>query len=550
LGERGIAALSAAPLPPPGRAWLRATAAAAAVAAAALLLPGVPAAVAALLCLAIGAAIALPHAHRAAVARGHALTVLAAGGVLRRWTGGGFLRVAVCGAAGALAAAVLMLGLASGGPAAWIAAAAAIPATFAALALLGPGIRREAAGPHGLRWSNAAAAAAAGAVVLVLALLLGLAGLGADPAGPAPAAVSPLVAEALAAMRLAAGIEAWLAGRAVALGLGAAWAEAALLVATQAAAAAAAVSLVLAAAMPPAEWRRARGPASDAAAPPPPAPGALAAAALVAAGMLAGALWLDARLASLPAGERPVARLQIAAERIGAALYRPGTIAALEREGAAAAARDAAIRAALPGAIEAGFDAMAANVEPFLDAHYSLWGEYARLAAWAAGDLEARLARDLEAALLRGDPMRPVEALLAEAAALGEDAARAAGLADRARLDAAGLNPARLRIIETRPARPAWPRLATPGFATTLPERLGVAAAGGTLAALLAGRIARGLTGRGLARLLGSTLALPAAVAIDWALIRLEEARHRDTLRAEILAAIEAARAEALAALR
>jgi hypothetical protein len=526
------------------------------VALAAAAIPRVPAPVAALVCLAVGATVAQPGMAAAAVRQGHALAAFAPGGLLRRWTGGGALRVLVHGAAGVALAALLLLHLATGGPAAWVAAAAAVPATLAAAGLAAPLARREGRGAHAARAQRWIARLAAVSVVLALAALAGALGLGPDPLRTPPAA-SLLVAEGFEAMRLAEGARAALFGHAAALGLWPRWAENAALVVLTAGVAWSASSLALAAAMPPGDWRRALGPASDAAAPPPPARGAVAAAAAVVAGTLALAVWAEGRLAATPAAARPAASVQKAVEVIAGALHPPGTIAALEALSVARAAEDAALRAALPGAINAGFDAMAANVDPFLDRYYTLGAEYLRLYNAVTGGLEAALARDLEAALTKGAPFAAFEALRDRAAALAQPpAAQLPATQPPATQppaapprDAAPVNPARLRVTAERPAPVAMPVIAAPGLVTAVGTRLAVAGLGGTVVALVARRVVTRLAARGVIRVLAGTLVLPATVLIDWGLVKAEAALNRDAFRAEIMAAIEAARAEALAAL-
>ncbi|MFN3938522.1 MAG: hypothetical protein ACK4KW_13210 [Gemmobacter sp.] len=512
---------------------------------AAALLPSVPAVPAAALCLIAGAAVALPEAVGAAVRRGHGLAVWRAGGTVRQVLGGGGMRVLLLWPLGTLAATVLLLRLGSGGPAVWLAAAAVVPVTLGTLALASRALRHEAAGLHGARAGRRVAAMAGVLAALVVAAVAGLAGTGPDLAVGRPAA-SALVAEAAQAMRLLDGAEAALFGQVAALGLMPGWLEAAVAVLIRGGTGWAVASLALAAAIDPDEWRRALGPASDAPVAPAASQTALAAAGVVASAILAGAVLADARLGAVPAEVRPVARVQIAVDRIGDSLHASGGVAAVAE--VAAGARDAAILSALPGAVETAFDAMAANVDPFLDRYYSLPAEYLRLLNWVTGDLEASLARDLTEALMAGQPTAPVDALLAEAKALRAETEQLQARLDESRIDSAAVNPGRMRIIATTPA--VLPELRSPGLTTEITHRMAVAGVGATLGAVVAGRIVARLVGRGAVAGAAKAVGLIAGIAIDLALVKAEEALNREAFRAEILAEIERARTETLAALR
>ncbi|MFN3644850.1 MAG: hypothetical protein ACK4TB_18230, partial [Gemmobacter sp.] len=386
--------------------------------------------------------------------------------------------------------------------------------------------------------------------VLAGAALAGLAGALPDP-GAAPPAASALLAEGFAAHRLWAGLEAAALGRAAELGALTRGQAAALALVLQAGAAWAAASLALTLALPRGAWARAIGPASDAPAPPPPRPTAIVAAGAVALAAVSAALWTEARLAAVNPADRPVGQVQVAAERIGAVLYRPGTIAAVGTLRRATAEADAAAAAALRRALEAGFDGMLANVDPFLDGHYSLTGEYRRLGAWAAGDLAGHLERRLAAALAAGDPMaaaRAAQGALDRAAvAAAERAAAEAVVMDANRLGP--VNPGLLRIEAARPALPPPALPAGGGMATTEGQRAALGLVVGAVAGAAALRIARRLALRGAIGVAAKGLGAAFAVGADYAAVKLEEALHRDAFRAEIVAAIEAARAEALAAL-
>src|SRR5690606_22197736 len=136
---------------------------------------------------------------------------------------------------------------------------------------------------------------------------------------------------------------------------------------------------------------------------------------------------------SLPVADRPVSRVQTAAEAIGTEVFAPGTHAAIEAAWRGSRARDAAGRERIAAQIDAGFAAMAGNVDAFLDHYYSLTAEYLRLvalgrgglagrgAARLEGRLDARLREALDAATHLAPVMASVERLAQDAAATGSE---------------------------------------------------------------------------------------------------------------------------------
>jgi hypothetical protein len=389
------------------------------------------------------------------------------------------------------------------------------------------------------------------AAAVLAAVLAGRSGALPDPA-LAPVAASALVGEAMALHRLWAGAEAWLLGQAVALSLIPPWLAAVLALLANAAVGWAVARLVIAARMPASDLRRALAPASDAPDPPAPSPtGAIAAGlVVVAAGLVA--IWAEGRIAALPPDARPVARVQTAADRIGAAFYTPGTVAAVGalRDGLMREDADLVVR--MQAATEAGFDRVVANVDPFLDGYYSLWGEYARMIDWGRGRLQERMTAKMTEALAEGAPFAELEALQAQVDALREAA--------RVEIDAltpAGgpfppMNPGEVRIGASLDLLPPMPELRTPGMTTTFEARAGVSLAAGVVGAVVARRVVARLAARGMVGL--AVRAIPVVgiavgVAADAALVELEEAMNREAFRAEIVAAIEEQRQDALALL-
>jgi hypothetical protein len=516
--------------------------------------PGLPDWGAGMVLAAVGMAVALPDAWAAAVRRGHGLAVLAAGGRLRPWLGGPAVRLGLAGAFGTLAAVLLVLRLLEASRALWLLAGLALPLTWGAMAVAGPRLAAEAAGPHGRVWTHLVARGLAVGVLVAAAAGLGLVA----PQAPVPAVAvpaAPLVGEALVLARLWTGLEAFVLGQAAEFG---AWGRGlAGLVAGAGLAGMfwALASLAVLLALPRAELGRALAPAS--ADPVPPAPGRLGPVMVVALVALAGvaAGWAGARLGEMPPGARPSGQALVAAEMIGGVLHAAGTAERLVVLRAAALAEEAAARAALGEALDAGFAAMAGNVGTFLDDYYSLSGEYLRLIRWALGSLEDQLTAELTATLQRGAPFAGFEAELAAAMAAAE--ARVAGLAAaeaallaQTRLE--GANPARLRLTAEYPAPgPVALRLAADLAAA--PVRLGVSAGAGLVAATLAQRVVAGLAARGLmgaaARMAVRAGGLILAFGLDYALVKLDEFQNREAFAAEILGALEDQRRTARAAL-
>ncbi len=529
---------------------LRLSAVALGLAVAAAVLPQVPASAAALLCGGLGLVLALPAAADAALRRGHSLSRYAEGSLARRVFAGPALRLGLAVAVGTGLAAVLLVRLSAGGAGVW--AIAALAALASALVLrLGVGPARTVwAGAHaraGARWL----AQWAGAVAAVLgAVLVGRSGALPDPSH-VPATVAALTDEIYALHRLWAGAEAWLLGQAVALSVIPAWAAVALVLLGNAAIGWAVARLTVAALMSPADLRRAFAAASDSPVPPPPSVAGVSVAAAVVAVAVAAGAWAEARLVPLPPEARPVARVQLAADRIGEAFYRPGTAAAIMAARDDLARTDADLAARLRIATDEGFDRVVANVDPFLDGYYSLWGEYARMIDWSFGRLEERLSERLAEALAEGAPFAELEALRAEVEALRDATLQVSdepqALAG-ARLPA--MNPGEVRVGAALAVLPAPPDLRTTGLTTTFEVRAGVSLAAGAVGAVVAGQVVRRLAARGAISMAARAvplIGLAVALGVDWAAVELEEAMHRDAFRADIVAAIEEQRRTALA---
>ncbi|MEM8729965.1 MAG: hypothetical protein AAGF79_08605 [Pseudomonadota bacterium] len=311
---------------------------------------------------------------------------------------------------------------------------------------------------------------------------------------------------------------------------------------------------------------------------------------------LMSALLAETWLRATPPKARPAQIFVTQVEEIGGQYFEPGTIAALTRHQRAVQARAAPeTTARLRQQIDDGFDAMNDNVDPFLDWYYSLPAEYAQIGHLLIGDAEPFMAAKLSDILGQGKPFDGLEetlaALDAEDAALRPHlAGELAALADQRSLRIAPDQP--IEIAEAADAQ----RLLylqdvslTGAAAETLRRRLrvsgGAAGAAGALTAVVAGKLAtRGITGLaaraatkvatsrglvapagagagaaagglvgsvvpGLGTLLGAAIGgtiggLAVGVSTDFLLLKLEETLSRDRFRADIVAALDASRAE------
>jgi hypothetical protein len=269
-----------------------------------------------------------------------------------------------------------------------------------------------------------------------------------------------------------------------------------------------------------------------------------------------GALWAEHRLSTVTTGARPLAQIQaMAVERIGTTYHPVGTHAQIEAGRGDVAALEEAAQAELRELVDAGFDAMLAGVDPFLDDYYSLRGEYWRIGVtvrgWVRGDagaaIEAHLASLLSEALDGDRHLRPVADRLADlVTVLAEEQ-----VAQQAREESlfgspiAEINPARLRVEATFPAFVPLPELRSPGLFSTVEARLGGSGAVGVLGAVVARRVLQVLVQRGILRM-GARAVLAAVplvgtlvmIGTDAAALALEEHFNRADFRAEIVGAI------------
>lgn len=533
------------------------------VGAAPVLFRTLPAEGAALICFILGLFVALPGLALAAVQRGLVLREHTGGSYLRQFRQSAVLRVVWRLAVGTGLAALLLIRLSGGDMVVWAVTLSAAPATLVAIRMLSPIARAEYRGVHAEVRLQLWAQLVAIAVVCLLAVLVSVAWAPPNPAFD-PGANSALVSEGLALHRLWAGIETALWGDAAALGLLPAWLMTTLMAVALAASAFAVSSLTLAAFVSPATARRGFAPASDAALGPAVSkPALVAAATLVTAGIVAASL-AERHLIAQPMEARPVSQFQQAVEIVSDTYYRPGTHAEVSRWAREMQAADLAAVLALRRALDAGFDAMFDNVDPFLDAYYSLGAEYLRMfdflrdaASGVFGGAQDRLAERLDAqlalSLSTGAPFAAYEelaAMLSASGAAAESGARAAGWTEAYRVT--DTNPALIRVEASFDAFPPLPELTAPSFVTSLETRAGAGLTAGVLTALIARRVAQRLAVRGVLGLAarGLMAAVPlvgiaSALGTDAAMLAVEEHLNRGTFRAEIIAEIEAQRSAA-----
>lgn len=249
---------------------------------------------------------------------------------------------------------------------------------------------------------------------------------------------------------------------------------------------------------------------------------AVLAGSVLVAGVMGVAFRLEARLASVPAAERPIAEIAHlfaefrTVEQIDGRFFSKGAMAEIEavrlEEPLPVMISPDRAQVELATLAGEGFDAMVANVDLFLDRYYSLSGEYGRIAALTLGQLEDRMRDDLTTALAVGDPMGALQdrrlALLAEDAGARAEfeavqarrAVRIAAILDRYRIEPSDLPPGVILDVAgvfTLPA-PEMPPIDTRIYLEDTTQRMqGGAVAGAVVAALVVRRI----VGKGVLRL-------------------------------------------------
>lgn len=526
------------------------------------LLPVLPLVPVLILWLGFGIMAGVPFAANASAARAHALRIKSEANPIYWLLRGGVLRVLVCSLIGLGGTAVLLTGLARGGAVDWLAALAGAGVALAVMRGAGGIAARLDAPVHDAarlrRWAILLGALATVAVSIIARFLVGLPAL-----MPEQAAMSAVVSEALGAHRMVQGMLIWMLGAASAVDLFGPAVEAFLAALMLGMSGVSIAALAVASLMAPGEWSRAVSVASDLPDAPPPQGAALWALGLFAAGGIAAGIWAETRLAAMDPQARPVAQVQVIVERIGAAFYPDGTHARIVAGRDALAARDADALAELRGLTDRAFDAMAGQVDPFLDEYYSLRAEYLRLGValmgMVSGGAEAAVAAHLGERLAETLGENAYLDAVSETLAVldlpemraAQEAEESALLANRAEAD---VNPARLRIVSQYPTLDPLPELRSLGFTSRLETRIGGSVALGVVGAVIARRVVMQLARRGVlrigARALLATIPLigtAIVVGSDAAALALEEHFNRAAFRTEILDALEEQRREILA---
>lgn len=313
--------------------------------------------------------------------------------------------------------------------------------------------------------------------------------------------------------------------------------------------------------------------------------------------LLAG---LEASAGRVPAQQlERVDWAQVEVERIGDGLFEVGTLARIDAARATAVAAAGADTTRLRALAEAGFDRMTANVDRFLDWYYSLVGEYSRIGSLLIGDLEQLIERRLLETLGEGDPFGDFGAEIAQLLTDHEAAAQAYAVQVEAILAATRLQPAAdgFRIVAERPAI-GVPTLPEPQVLVEFRDRLVISggssavagaitalvtkkvvgkvvaksvikasakalakvvasktlastggAAGGALAGAAVGSVVPGV-GTAIGAAVGGVVgAVVVGVSVDKLLLMLESHYARDTFRAEIIASVDEAESEFMAAM-
>lgn len=262
--------------------------------------------------------------------------------------------------------------------------------------------------------------------------------------------------------------------------------------------------------------------------------------------------------------------------------------AALEGElRAAHAAALAQGDARVDAAVKEAFAGIEPGVERYLDWYFTVIGEYQRLGAWAAGDLAGRLGRELETHVfggpgafaarieaLDGALERETQASLGHLAGAVQARVREGLQAQPCRFEGVDLRPllhferdaARagislgagvaaglaVRALAARAAASVASRLAAKRT-FQVAGRLGggvAAKRAGSITLSAAGAAAACAPGGPLAALCAIGAGVVAWLAVDHAMVRIDEALFRDEMRADLLAALGAEQVDVAAAIK
>ena len=272
-----------------------------------------------------------------------------------------------------------------------------------------------------------------------------------------------------------------------------------------------------------------------------------------------------------------IKKVEREAERIDGELYAPGTIEKLEVAKAVALGKLNVSRAKLEGKIDRAFDQMENNVDRYLDWYYSLMAEYERLASLMIGELEGYMARKLYEQLQQGQPFKDVSDEIAATLAshknvTAEYQQTAKAILDASRMalppgdEAKVVKDMSLNDILSLPTHPdvvALPSRATggalaAGVVTSITAKVAgkgtFKAAAKALSKMAFSKASAVLGGTAVGAAIGSVLpgvgtvaigaigGLIGGLAVDGALLKLEEVISRDEFKKEIVLSIREAR--------
>lgn len=298
-------------------------------------------------------------------------------------------------------------------------------------------------------------------------------------------------------------------------------------------------------------------------------------------------LLTETKLRQYPGVQQQLERAQTRIERIDDTFVREGTIAEITqvRLDTLSLADPTAM---LEDALDAGFDGMITNVDGYLDWYYSLPAEWGRIGRMLVGDLEAHMAAKLAETLSAGNPFGALDAALAKANNLNAQAHAEMMREVETIIARNRVEPGAMRVVVVGSAeRDSLTQLFSPQGTVALNQRVGA----GTAAAVISGAIAAKVVGKVLAKgtikmgatalvkvlggkavggvagaatgalaggALGSVIpiigtvvgaviggavtGLAIGVGVDALVLQLEEQLSRESMRADLVAAIDAER--------
>lgn len=272
-----------------------------------------------------------------------------------------------------------------------------------------------------------------------------------------------------------------------------------------------------------------------------------------------------------------IKKVERQAERIDGELYNPGTIEKLEVAKADALGKLNVSRAKLDGQIDRAFDQMENNVDRYLDWYYSLMAEYVRLAKLMTGEIEGYMERKLYEQLQQGEAFKVVSDAIAAALASHKNVMAEYHQTVKAIMDASRMElptgaeakvvkdmslndilslPTHLDVVafEGRAAGGAVAAGVSAAIAAKVASKGVFKAAAKALSKMAVSKATAVLGGAAVGAAIGSILpgvgtvaigalgGLIGGLAVDGALLKLEEVISRDEFKKEILVAIHEAR--------